>query len=75
MRQARGNCHYFPCCDTDTGEVHAPQDPLVSNSRSPSFDDVVQSLSHVQLCNPMDCSTPGFLVLPHLLELAQTPVH
>ena len=21
---------------------------------------VVQSLSHVQLCNPMDCSTPGF---------------
>ena len=27
------------------------------------------------LCNPMDCSTPGFPVLHHLLELAQTYVH
>ena len=27
------------------------------------------------LCDPMDCSTPGFLVLHHLLELAKTHVH
>ena len=27
------------------------------------------------LCNPMDCSKPGFPVLLHLLELAQTHVH
>ena len=27
------------------------------------------------LCNPMDCSTPGFPVLYYLLELAQTHVH
>ena len=27
------------------------------------------------LCNPMDCSTPGFPILYHLLELAQTHVH
>ena len=27
------------------------------------------------LCNPMDCSTPGFPVHHHLLELAQTRVH
>ena len=27
------------------------------------------------LYNPMDCSTPGFPVLHHLLELAQTHVH
>ena len=27
------------------------------------------------LCNPMDCSTPGFLVLHHLLEFTQTHVH
>ena len=27
------------------------------------------------LCDPMNCSTPGFPVLPHLLELAQTQVH
>ena len=27
------------------------------------------------LCDPMDCSKPGFLVLHHLLELAHTHVH
>ena len=27
------------------------------------------------LCNPMDCRMPSFLVLHHLLELAQTHVH
>ena len=26
------------------------------------------------LCDPTDCSTPGFPVLHHLLELAQTPL-
>ena len=36
---------------------------------------VVQSLSHVRLCNPMYYSTPGFIVLHHLLKLAQTHVH
>ena len=36
---------------------------------------VVQSLSHVKLCHPMDCSTPGFTDLHCLLEFAQTQVH
>ena len=27
------------------------------------------------LCDPMDCSTPGLLVLHHLSELSQTLVH
>ena len=36
---------------------------------------VVQSLSHVRLCNLMDCSTPGIPALHHLAELAQTHVH
>ena len=36
---------------------------------------VVQSLSRVRLCNPMACSTPGFPVLHHLREFAQTHVH
>ena len=31
----------------------------------------VQSLSCVQLCDPMDCSSPGFPVHHQLLELAQ----
>ena len=34
---------------------------------------VVQSC--LTLCDPMDCSTPGFPVLHHLPELAQTHVH
>ena len=36
---------------------------------------VVQSLSCLTLCSPMDCSTPGFPVLHHLPEFAQTHVH
>ena len=31
--------------------------------------------SSVTLCDPMDCSTPGFPVLHHLPEFAQTHVH
>ena len=33
------------------------------------------SQSCLTVRNPMDCSTPGFLVLHHLLELAQTHVN
>ena len=36
---------------------------------------VVQSLSCVWLCHPLDCSMPGFPVLHHLPELTQTHVH
>ena len=35
----------------------------------------VQSLSRVQLCYPMDCSTLGLRVHHQLLELVQTHVH
>ena len=35
----------------------------------------VQSLSHVRLCDLMDCSTPGLLIHHQLLELPQTHVH
>ena len=35
---------------------------------------VAQLLSHVWLCDPMDCSTPGFPVLHYLPEFAQTYV-
>ena len=31
--------------------------------------------SCLTVCDPTDCSIPGFPVLNHLLELAQTPVH
>ena len=36
---------------------------------------IVQSLSHIWLCNRMDCSMPGFPVLHYLLEFAHTHVH
>ena len=36
---------------------------------------VFQSLSHVRLCDPMDCSTLGFPVFHYLLEFAQSHVH
>ena len=35
----------------------------------------IQLLSHFQLCDPMDCSTPGFPVHHQLSELAQTHGH
>ena len=35
----------------------------------------VQSLSRVQLCNPMHCSTSGLPVLHQLLEFTQIHVH
>jgi len=35
----------------------------------------VLSLSHVRLCDPMDCSTPGFPVHHQLPEFTQTHVH
>ena len=40
---------------------------------SVQFSSVAQSC--LTLCNPMDCSTPGFPLLHCLLELAQTHVH
>jgi hypothetical protein len=39
------------------------------------FSSVQFSHSHVRLCNPMDCSTPGLLIHHQLLELTQTRVH
>ena len=36
---------------------------------------VVQLLSCFWLCNPINCSMPGFPVLHHLLEFALTHVH
>ena len=35
----------------------------------------VQSLSHVRLYNPIDCSSPGLLVQHQLPELTQTHIH
>jgi len=52
------------------GKVHS----LVLGARTLTFC-YCCSFSHVWLCSPMDCSTPGFPVLNDLPELAQTHVH
>ena len=44
-----------------------------NNSQPTQFSSVVQSCP--TLCDPMDCSTPGFPVHHHLPELAQIHVH
>ena len=36
---------------------------------------VVQLLSHIWLCDPVDCSMPGFPILHYLLEFSETPFH
>ena len=43
------------------------------SSHIPQFGSVAQLC--LTLCDPMDCSSPGFLVLHQLLEVAQTHVH
>ena len=40
-----------------------------------SLPSVVQLLSCLTLCDPMNCSTTGFLVYHYLPEFAQTHVH
>ena len=32
---------------------------------------IVQSLSHVRLCHPMDCTTPGFAIFHHISGFSQ----
>ena len=50
-----------------------PEIPRVNEQLTPNCCSVAQSC--LTLCNPMDCSTPGFSVLHCLLESAQTHVH
>ena len=40
-----------------------------------NFSTVFQLLNGVRLCDPMDCSMPGFPVLQYLLEFVETHVH
>ena len=47
--------------------------PCLFNLYAESVSSVAQSC--LTLCNPMDCSTPGFPVQNQILELAQTHVH
>ena len=53
--------------------LHLSQVPSLSLLHYLQFSSVAQSC--LTLCNPMDCSTPGFPVHYQLPELAQTHVH
>ena len=46
---------------------------LIDYSPKHQFSSATQS--YPALCDPMDCSTPGFLIHHQLLELTQTHVH
>ena len=49
---------------------------FISSSVLPmNIQDCLVTKSFLTLCDPMDCSMPGFPVLHSLLELAQTHVH
>ena len=56
---------------------HADYDKNVEDKNYVYFNSfvVVQLPSHVQLCDRMDCSTPGSPVLHYCLEFAQIRVH
>ena len=55
----------LPCCRQILNQL--------SQSAACQFSSVAQSC--LTLCDPMDCSTPGFPVHHQLLELTQTHVH
>ena len=60
------------CIETLTGFIHV-YCPYGLNSTSLSR--LLFTQSYPTLCDPVDCSTPGFPVLHYLPEFAQTHVH
>ena len=69
--------HHFVQMTVAVGEWETPRKETRGETQGQSVSlkgtVIVQLLSRVQLCDPMDCSTPGLPVLHHLLEFAQTP--
>ena len=76
-------CANWACCRTQIpkcgkaivikGEENGPGSFLVAILTEVQFSSVVQLC--LNLCDPMDCSTPGFPVHHQLSELAQTHAH
>ena len=63
-------CLNFPAEHMDAAQ-------LKNESCDPGNNDCFCSVpeSYLPFCDLMDCSMPGFSVLPYLLELAQTYAH
>ena len=66
------NTHTFISSSFIKGSFE-PSESVVISHKDSQFSSVAQSC--LTLCDPMDCSTPGFPVHHQLLELAQTHVH
>ena len=69
---------YSPQCHKESDTTEVTQNACTGNYIeyliiTCQFSSVAQAC--LTLCNPMDCSTPGFPVHHQLLELAQTHVH
>jgi len=56
------------CGNKDPAQPQSKQTTATKKKPSQSPSIIVQPLSHVQLCNPMDSSTPSFSVLHRLPE-------
>ena len=56
------------CGNEDPAQPQSKQTTATKKKPSQSPSIIVQPLSHVQLCNPMDSSTPSFSVLHRLPE-------
>ena len=65
-RRRHDDRSHFPCCNINTS-------PYATGGSTKKFSSVAQSC--LTLCDPMDCSTPGFPVHHQLPEPAQTHVH
>ena len=62
-------------CATWNGEIKNNFKTIHKRAYILEMRTVVHMQGCVQLCDPMDCSMPGFPVLHRLLEFAQTRVH
>ena len=62
----------YPHC-SNTLKTHSHALLRLLSTYSVQFSSVAQS--HPTLCDPMNCSTPGFPVHHQLPDLAQTHVH
>ena len=64
-----------PKCSKGLCQEKRPGCTIVSRVQCVSVSCCSVAQSYLTLCDPMDCSTPGFPVLHYLMEFAQTHVH
>ena len=68
-------CHHNPLWDGEDKYYHSDITERIARLKEKTVNCWSVAKSCPTLCDPMDCNTPGFPVLHHLLEFAQTHVH